>query len=224
MSTGFRRLGLLIASCVALACGDDTGTIGPAPPAPPPGATLRLPLRVHLLSSRLGPIDATFRDDALQALIVRVNQVWLQADIVWEIESITREPAQAEDQVEAALLAGVPLSANLILAILPQDRLFAGGWDAFLVRDLASAAGSPGVYFPDLPAAVSSEVDPAGVGDPGRILAHELGHSLMLLHVACTAGGNLMAANCDSQDRTRLSAAQIDQARRQAQTGGPARF
>jgi hypothetical protein len=183
---------------------------------------LQLPLRVHLLSSRLGPIDATLDDAQVEALIGRVNEIWSQADIVWEIESITRESAEAEDQVEATLLAGTPLSGGLIAAILPRGRLFAGGWDAFIVRDLASAGAAPGVFFPTVPAVVSSEVDPAGLDDPGRILAHELGHSLTLPHVACTAAGNLMAPSCNSQDRTRLSAGQLDQARRQAQTGGPA--
>lgn len=179
---------------------------------------------MHLLSSRLGPIDAKLLDDAVQALIGRVNRIWRQADIVWEIESITREPAQAEAEVEATLLAGAFLAIDLVLAILPRDQLFAGGWDAFLVRDLTSAAGAPGVYFPDLPAALSSEIDPSGLDDPGHILAHELGHSLGLLHMECAAEGNLMSPGCDSGDRIRLSAGQIDHARAQAQTGAPASF
>lgn len=217
----FRRIALLAGSLIVLACGDDSGTVGPAAPSPLPAATLRLPLRVHLLSSRLAPIDATLGAREAWELIGRVNEIWGQADILWEIEAITHELAQSEDQVEAVLLAGFPLSAGLIAAILPRDRLFAEGWDAFIVHDLASAGGSPGIYFLSLPAVVSSEVDPAGLGDPGRILAHELGHSLSLLHVACTAAGNLMAPGCNREDRTRLSAEQHEQARGQAKTRRP---
>jgi hypothetical protein len=42
--------------------------------------------------------------------------------------------------------------------------------------------------------------------------------------IECTAEGNLMSPGCDSGDRIRLSAGQIDHARAQAQTGGPASF
>jgi hypothetical protein len=160
----------------------------------------------------------------VRALLDRVNEVWSQADIMWEIEAIMREFAQSEDEVEQVLLAGRPFSTAVITAILPKDRLFQEGWDAFVLHDLASTGAAPGVYLAVIPAAVSSEVDPAGVNDPGRILAHELGHSLTLLHVECTAVGNLMAPGCDSGDRTRLSAEQIDQARHHAKTRRPARF
>ena len=54
-----------------------------------------------------------------------------------------------------------------------------------------------------------------------RILAHELGHSLGLAHVACTTGGNLMAAGCTLGSRTFLNAIQITRVRLQAETGRP---
>ena len=222
-SKGTRRTALLIASCVALACGDDSGNTGTGPP-PTSTETLRLPLRVHLLTSRLAPIHSTLDNGEVSILVERVNEISSQTDVVWQIEAITREFAQSEDQVEQVLLAGRPFSATVITAILPKDRLFEDGWDAFLLHDLSSTGVGPGVYLAVIPASVSSEVDPAGLNDPGRILAHELGHSLTLLHVACTAAGNLMAPGCDSQDRTRLSPEQIEQAREHAKTRRPARF
>ncbi len=179
---------------------------------------------MHLLTSRLPPVHSTFDAATVTALVARVNEIWRPADVMWEIESIVREFAQSEDEIEEVLLAGRRFSTGVITAVLPKDRLFEEGWDAFVLHDLVSAGGSPGVYLAFLPAAVSSEVDPAGLDDPGRILAHELGHSLTLLHVECTLAGNLMAPLCDSHDRTRLTAEQIAQAREHAKTRRPAKF
>ena len=54
-----------------------------------------------------------------------------------------------------------------------------------------------------------------------RILAHELGHSLGLVHVPCAGQGNLMAAGYTLGTRTLLDVIQITEARLQAETGKP---
>ena len=213
---------LVVASFLALACGGDEGTTAPLPPDTPSATTtLELPVRIHLLSSRLGTIDASLTDQEVESLLQRVNEVWSEANIVWELESIIREQAEAEDQLEPALQGAVPLTHDLIAAVVPRGHLFAGKWDVFIMRDLAVAGAAPGLYFSSIPAVVSSEVDPAGLGDPGRILAHELGHSLTLPHVPCTPAGNLMSPGCNSEGRTRLTPLQIQQARTQAERGRP---
>lgn len=211
------------AACLGLALGCGSGDGGMAPDARGVSTTLELPVRVHPLSSRLASLDARLSDPEVAVLMARVNEIWSEADIVWEVESIVREPAAGEDLFETALQGLIPLTADVVASVVPRVRRLAGGWDAYLVRDLASAIGTPGIYFPGIPAAVASVVDPAGLADPGRILAHELGHSLGLPHVPCTAAGNLMAPGCPSQDRTRLTADQISRARSQAASGGPAR-
>ncbi len=211
----------LVVASFALACGGDAGTTAPLPrDTPSATTTLELPVRIHLLSSRLITIDASLTDQEVESLLQRVNEVWSEANIVWELESIIREQAEAEDQLELALQGAVPLTHDLIAAVVPRGHLFAGKWDVFIVHDLA-VAGAPGLYFSSIPAVVSSEVDPAGLGDPGRILAHELGHSLTLPHVPCTPAGNLMSPGCNSEDRTRLAPLQIQQARTQAERGRP---
>ncbi len=220
--TARARLSLLAIAVVTLSCGSSDGTIGPTPPDGSP-ATLRLPVRIHLLSSRLPPLDASLTEADVTTLLARVNQVWARADVVWVVESIIIEQAEAEDEFELALLGAQPLTTQLLIAVVSGGERLTGKWDVFLAGDLTSAIGAPGIFIPSVPVILSSEVDPAGLGDPGRILAHELGHSLTLPHVTCTPEGNLMSPGCDSADRTRLTLPQIEQARAQGETGGPTR-
>lgn len=205
-----------MAAVLALSCGSGGEPAGPEDGRPP---AITLPVRVHVLESRLTPIAGTLSDAELGSLLSRVNEVWAPARIVWRLESIVREPALAEDELEEAFAGLAPITADLLASAFPRDR-FSGGWDVFIVRDL-TPAGVPGVYFPTIPMVVSSEIDPSGLGDPGRILAHELGHSLTLLHVPCTTAGNLMSPGCPAADRTRLAPDQIEQARAQATLGVP---
>lgn len=201
---------------LAVACGPDA--VGP----PPPPETLRLPVRVHVLSSRLAPFDATLDDGEVIALFERVNRIWAQAEIVWEVESVLREPIVNEDAIEEVLSGPFLISFNQLVSLLPKAALTDGEWDVFLARNLVEAGAAPGVFLWTVPAVLSSETGPTAVEDAGRILAHELGHTLTLVHVPCTAEGNLMAPGCESFTPTSLTPAQIEQARRQAETGSPA--
>ncbi len=203
---------------VAWSCGD--APAGPAPP-PSPAGTLTLPVRVHVLSSAIDLLDCDLSDQDVRLLIQRVNQIWAPAEIVWELESIHREAADSEAEIEQAISEGTPLGFDLVASVIPRDRLTDGGWDVFLVRDLAGGGVAPGFYLAEIPAAVSSELDPVGLDDPGRIFAHELGHSLTLRHSRCAPDGNLMAPACGGSDPTRLTATQIEQARTQAAKGRP---
>lgn len=219
VSARLRAAALVIVVSSIWACGADGQPT--APPPPPSPNTVELPVRVHVVTSRVAPIDATLTNSGVQALFDRANQVWQAAEIAWRIESISTVAAQSETEVELALANSTPLSPGLLLSVVAGAQLTPGEWDVFLVSDLTSAFGAPGVYFPSVPLMFSSQVDPAGVGDPGRILAHELGHSLTLPHVPCTPEGNLMSPGCPSADRTRLTAAQVQAARGQALRGVP---
>ncbi|MEN8376716.1 MAG: hypothetical protein ABFS34_14915 [Gemmatimonadota bacterium] len=193
-------------------------------PAMPGGLTLiELPLRVHVLSSRVDQIDSDATDAQVGALLDRSNQIWARAGIRFTLDLTVREAIGAEAEIEAAL-AGGPVPLSVIAGGLPRGELSGGRWDAFIVDDLTALSGAPGVFVPSIPALVSSEVDPAGINDPGRILAHELGHSLTLEHVDCPPEGNLMAAGCPGTDRGRLTDAQIEAARAKAETGRPVPF
>jgi hypothetical protein len=236
MKRRLRAWTLVSATLVLPACGSDEGT-GPTAPQP---EEIELSVRVHLLSSDFAPLNTLLTEAEVgtvfsrvnevwrQALEVgtvfsRVNEVWRQALISWEIESIIREEALNADAFALVLQGQLLASDDIIASVLPRANLSGGAWDVFLILDLGGIAG--GIYFPGIPAALSAELDPSGnrelTGSAARILAHELGHSLGLPHVACTAEGNLMAPGCPAVDRTRLLVGQIGIARRQAETGRP---
>ncbi|MEN8145213.1 MAG: hypothetical protein ABFS14_09710 [Gemmatimonadota bacterium] len=219
-TNNLRAVALMSAALLSPACGS---TSGPDPMPMPGPTTIILPLRVHVLSSAASQLDATSSDSDVLTLIARVNEIWNHAAIHFELESIVREPL-VDGALVPTLDAGGTVTTTQIGAALPVGSLLTSGWNLFIVRDLTSATGVPGVFFPTIAAATTSEVDPAGVGDPGRIAAHELGHSLTLAHVTCTAEGNLMAPGCASADRGRLAEAQIAAARAQAETGSPVTF
>jgi hypothetical protein len=204
----------------AVACSDDTGSITD------PGEleSITLDVRVHLLESdQFAALDATLTESDVAVLFEGVNEIWSQAGITWRVESVVREPALDGTAFIAALSGAIPVTGEVLASILPGDNVLPGKWNVFVVRDFGNFAG--GVYLDFRGAVIFPENGPIGPQDPAadgrRILAHELGHSLSLLHVPCTPAGNLMSPGCFAEDRTRLESGQIGPARAQASRGSP---
>ncbi len=202
------------------ACGESA----PTSPEPDEAGAINLEMRLHLLqSSELDALDATLTDDEVGEVIQAVNEVWAQAGVVWQIEQIVRERALNPDVFRQVLNDPFGNFTSLVAAVLPKENLRPDIWNVFLIRDFGGGIG--GVYLLSERVVVSAELDPTGnrdlSGATARILSHELGHSLGLSHVPCTATGNLMAAGCPTGTRTRLEPVQIQFARQQAQRGRP---
>ena len=183
--------------------------------------TIDLSVRVHLLHADDAPtLTAKLSDEEVKKAFAGVNEIWKAAGITWQIESIVREEVTESDRPQQPQ-AGPGMSGALS-EVLPRDLVTDHLWHVFFVREIGFA---PGVYVPSVPAVIQAEKDPFGGvgldGDLVRILAHELGHSLGLAHVPCGSDGNLMAPNCQADNRTRLTEMQVSVAREVARSGAP---
>jgi Metallo-peptidase family M12B Reprolysin-like len=221
MTTTTPTIRRLATTCLILAACSESA---PTSPEPDDAGAIPLEMRLHLLqSNELEALDATLTDDEVGEVIRAVSEVWAQAGVVWRIEQIVREPALNPDVFRQVLNDPRGNSTSLVAAVLPKENLRLDIWNVFLIRDFGGAVG--GVYLLRERVVVSAELDPMGdrdlSGGTTRILAHELGHSLGLNHVPCTAAGNLMAPGCPRGTRTRLEPVQIQIARQQAETGQP---
>jgi len=195
--------------------------------AEPPANALEvisLPLHVHVVTSRITRVHASADIQSVDRMLERINEVWASAGIHWALQETATHALASEDRIIAAMNGNASITLEFLLEAILGPGTTADGWHVFLVHDLASLIGAPGIYLPQRQSLIVSELDPAGLNDPGRIAAHELGHSLTLSHVPCVSEGNLMAAGCASKNRTRLEPGQVTAARRQAQLGAPAAY
>ena len=210
------------AALILGACSDS----GDVPTGPVDGqpAIIELAVRVHLVQSeQLEALDVRLSDAEVTQLMTSVNETWAQAGIRWSVESIVREDARNEAMFRLALMDPTVSPISVLASVLTRENVRPDIWNVFMIRDFGGGLG--GVYLGIDGVVVTAEIDPSGLrdidGGMARVLAHELGHSVGLVHVPCTAQGNLMAAGCALGSRTLLDATQRAAVRLQAQTGRP---
>ena len=188
---------------------------------------VRLPVRVQLLQS-VGDssISTTYGDEQVRQLLSVANEVWRQAEIEWVLESITRVTAPRGAAFDSLVRNEISRGREPLETYFPRDSLLPSGWNVLLIRNFGQIAG--GVFFANLGAVVLAErgygfeLPPDGRG--GRTLAHELGHSLGLVHVDCDSTRNIMANACwQPGAESSLSPEQLAVARTQAKLGAPIR-
>lgn len=212
-----------LVALVAVAACSEGSTVDPEVDE---GGPVTLPVRVHVLSSERYPqLDARIDELEIEELLDGANRTWASAEISWDVDEILFEDAVEIDDFQRMLeevAEGRDVDADVLRGILPRENRVPGEWDAYFIHDLGESPVA-GVYFGAglVVVKVASQFESPDLDLTGRVLAHELGHSLSLPHVPCVARGNLMAVGCLGEDRSRLESSQIAAARQQALRGVP---
>ena len=153
-----------------------------------PKPVISVPVRVHLMQSATQPaMQTTLTEADVKRILGKVNTIWAQAGIRFDMEPLRQTQAQEPPQADR-LKDGF----QRVTAAIPEDSRSATAINVFYVKDLEPngfyRAGD--VYIKDT--AKLRPVD-GGLDEPiPRVTSHELGHALGLQHRQNTT--NLMAS------------------------------
>jgi len=183
--------------------------------ASPAGETARanlpvitLTVRVHLVQSETVPaMQTTLVDADIRRIFGKVNTIWAQAGIQFEIESLG--PTRALELTPEMRLKP---EMERVKSMIPKDRLSADAIDVCYVKEVR-----PNGFYYGEPIVVKDTASlkevPGGLDEPlPRVTAHEIGHALGLRHRQDTT--NLMASGTTGFS---LNEAEIATAREKAQ-------
>ena len=206
------------ALCVFLIAIESThrGMCGPlcepqAKSAQPAGKLTEIivPVRVHLVQSAGIPaMHTTLTEADVRRIFGKVNMIWSQAGIRFEIESIVRTEATAlSPEMEKKP------EFTRVKSMIPKDSLSPTALDVCYVK-----AVTPNGFFYGEPIVVkdTAKLRPVegGIDEPlPRVTSHEIGHALSLNHRQDTT--NLMASGTTGFS---LNDAEIQAAREKAKT------
>lgn len=149
---------------------------------------LTLPVREHLMQSATLPdMHTTLADEDVRRIFGKVNMVWSQAGIQFEIEKIVTteaKPLPAD--------ARIKLEHDRVHAMIPKQSLSVTALDVCYVKKV-----QPNGFYYGEPVVVKDTASltevPNGLDEPlPRVTSHEIGHALGLKHRQDTV--NLMAS------------------------------
>ena len=176
--------------------------------APAKLPTLTLPVRVHLVQSDTMPaMHTTLVESDIRRIFGKVNMVWAQAGIQFEIESIVPTkaiPPKPEMQTKPEF--------DRVHAMIPKERLSPTALNVCYVKEV-----KPNGFYYGEPVVVKDTASlrevKGGLDEPlPRVTSHEIGHALGLKHRQDTT--NLMASGTTGFS---LNDAEIAIAREKAQ-------
>lgn len=189
---------LMLAALTALHAGE----------APAKLPIISLPVRIHLVQSDTIPsMHTTLAESDIRRIFGKVNKVWAQAGIRFEIESVGPTIAIAlKPEMESKP------EFERVHAMIPKERLSPTALDVCYVKQV-----KPNGFYYGEPIVVKDTASlrevPGGLDEPlPRVTSHEIGHALGLKHRQDTT--NLMASGTTGFS---LNDAEIAIAREKAQ-------
>jgi len=191
-----------------------------------------LPVDIYLLSSPYETVRAQTTVPQIREMFIGTGGVndrfWKQANITWNVRNVRTHVVQnkADQEYYLATITGDQEGAFNALPKLMSGATV-NDFTVFVAHSFATIEQN-GLYSGASGVAIISETNDrqSGVDYMGYLFAHELGHVLGLRHEGNEY--NLMhpgkrANTIPRQDRVVLTPTQIETARAQASTGGPAR-
>jgi hypothetical protein len=143
-----------------------------------PRRTITLPIRFHLVQSKtLADMHTTLIDSDIQRILGKINQVWAQAGIQFQMESITPTSAIPMDPKMR-----LKPEFDRVHSMIPKQSLCDHAIDICYVKQV----GPNGFYYGE-PIVVKDTAKlrevAGGLDEPlPRVTSHELGHALGLKH------------------------------------------
>ncbi len=140
--------------------------------------TITLPVRVHLVQSKtMVAMQTTLVEADIRRIFDKVNTVWAQAGIQFEIESIVATTA-TELKPEMRLKT----EFDRVHSQIPKDCLSPAALDICYVKEV-----KPNGFYYGEPIVVKDTASlrevPGGLDEPlPRVTSHEIGHALGLKH------------------------------------------
>lgn len=140
-------------------------------------ATIAIPLRIHLVQSdKESALNTTMTEDDVKRVLGKVNKIWSQANIRFEVESIEKTAAVYNPDAKK------DSTDRWVVTAMPKECLLKNGLNIFYVKELTPNGffGNGLIFVKDT--AKLAEV-PGGVDEPlPRVTSHEIGHALGLPH------------------------------------------